>query len=412
MILRAKMVLPVSAPPIENGAVAIEGDTITAVGPSGEIAGGETRDLGEVVLAPGLINAHCHLEYTRMRGELEWRGSFIEWILALVALKKIKTEKDYITGIERGIDELARSGTTTIVNITSFPDLIDTGIPVPLRVIWCLELIDFGRTQSAKAIAQTAMEFIAARPNMAESFGLSPHAPYTASGELYRLAADHARSRHMPLTTHVGESQEEDDMIRRGTGPMYDYFLRAGRGMRDCKRHSPVQLLAAYAVLGENCIAAHANCLSPIDIGLLAKTKASVVHCPKTHRFFRRDTPLIHSFWQQGVNVCLGTDSLASNDTLNMFAEMQTFSRIFPDMSAQEILPMATTAGAKALNLGGKIGSINTGAWADLIAVPLDGNVDPYEAVVYAEKPVTFSMVNGKIIYVPEPPQTSNVKPQ
>src|ERR1017187_6130886 len=124
MILRAKCVLPMDQPLIEDGAVAIEGDTIVAVGKAAEIRaahGGEVRDLGERVLAPGLINAHCHLDYTRLRGEGEFRGSFIEWILRMVIAKQLHPEKEFIGGIQRGIDMLARSGTTTIVNIESFP---------------------------------------------------------------------------------------------------------------------------------------------------------------------------------------------------------------------------------------------------------------------------------------------------
>jgi aminodeoxyfutalosine deaminase len=400
MILRAKLVVPVSQPPIDDGAVVVEGDSIVAVGPTNDVRAqhaGDVRDLGEVALSPGLINAHCHLDYTRMRGEVEWRGSFIEWILQLVALKKLRSEKEYAAAIELGADQLLKTGTTTVVNIELFPAVIDQFGEIPQRVIWCLELSDYGRTDVPQDIAQRALEFIAARPNL--KFGLSPHAPYTVSAELYRLAGRYAKARNIPLTTHLAESQEEDDMIRRGSGHMYDYFLRAGRDMGDCKRVGAVQLLAEYGALGPNCLAAHANCLTPLDVKLLAETGTHVVHCPKTHRFFGRDTPLLGSLKQYGVNFCLGTDSLASNDTLNMFEEMQVLARIFPRMSAEEILPMATINAARALNQPEKLGKIAPGAWADLIAVPLDAAVvDPYEAVVFAEKPVSFSMIAGKAV--------------
>src|SRR5882672_7581697 len=288
-ILRARYVLPMNQPPIEDGAVAIEGDTIVAVGKTAEIRAahtGDVRDLGERVLAPGLINAHCHLDYTRLRSEVEWHGSFTAWILQLVAAKQLHPEKEFVGAIQRGLDMLARSGTTTVVNIESFPGLLDQVLPTKLRVWWCLELIDLNRAEEAKAVAMGALEFIAAHPITRGGFGLSPHAPYTVSGELYRLSAQYAHGRNIPLTTHVAESEEEDDMIRRGTGQMYDYFLRAGRDMGDCKRVGPVQLLAEYGVLGPNCIAAHANCLTPVDVALLKQTGTHIAHCPKTHRFF------------------------------------------------------------------------------------------------------------------------------
>lgn len=403
MILRARYVLPMDQPPIEDGAVVIEGDTVTAVGKTAEIRAahaGELRDLGERVLAPGLINAHCHLELTRLRGEVEWRGSFIEWLLQLVAAKKLHSDKDYLSGFQIGLEQLTGSGTTTIVDVTSMPAILHQILPTKLRVWWCLELIDLNRSEDAKGIATEALEFIAAHPDVRGGFGFSPHAPYTVSAELYRLSAQYSRARNILLTTHLAESQEEDDMIRRGTGSMYDYFLRAQRDMRDCKRTGPSQLLAEFGVLGPNCLAAHANCLTPLDMALLKQTGTHVVHCPKTHRYFHRGTPLVQALREQGINVCLGTDSMASNDTLSMLDEMQTLARMFPRMSAQELLEMATLNGAKALRQEGKLGRIAPGAWADLIAAPLEGpGGDPYEAIVYANKEVSFSMVGGELIF-------------
>jgi len=399
MILRARLVVPMSQPPIDDGAVVVEGDSITAVGPTAEIRtehAGEIRDLGEVALAPGLINAHCHLDYTDMVDQVEWRGSFIEWILQLVALKQLQSDKQYLAAIRSGLDQLLNSGTTTVMNIESFPELIDQVGSTPLRVVWCLELIDYGRTDTPQKIMDGMEEFMATQRGM--NLGLSPHAPYTVSAELYRLAARGAKERGILLTTHLAESQEEDDMIRRGSGHMYDYFLRAGRDMSDCRHVGPVRLLADYGVLGSNCLAAHANHLTPLAMKRLAETGTHVVHCPKTHQFFKRTTPLVELLRDSGINVCLGTDSMASNDTLNMFAEMQQLARIFPLMSAEEILTMATLNAARALNRADTLGQITPGAKADLISVPLDGGIaDAYEAVVFAEKPVVFSMIGGKV---------------
>lgn len=402
MILRAKWVVPVSHPPIENGAVAVEDGTIVAVGPVAEVTaaqGGEIRDLGEAVLAPGLINAHCHLDYTGMLNQVPWHGVFLEWILHLVRLKRIATEEQYLAGIQSGIDQLLRSGTTTVVNIASFPGLIDQLPPTPLRIIWCPELIDFKLTTPPEQFVRETMDLIAREQAGGHVMGLSPHAPYTVSAELYRLSARYARGHHLLCTTHLAESTEEDDMFRRGNGPLYDYFLRAGRDMSDCKRVGVVQLLHELEVLTPRCLAAHANCLTPLDMKLLAESGAHVAHCPKTHRFFHRGLPLVEQLMELGVNICLGTDSLASNDTLDMFAEMQEFARVHPRWPAEKILPLATTNAAKALNQPERFGRIAAGACADLIAVPLNGGlVDPCEAVVFAEKPVNFVMINGKVV--------------
>jgi len=153
-------------------------------------------------------------------------------------------------------------------------------------------------------------------------------------------------------------------------------------------------------VLGPNCLAAHANYLTPLDVTLLKQTGTHVVHCPKTHRFFGRGSPLLDTWKENRINVCLGTDSMASNDTLSLLEEMQTLSHMFPRKSAQELLTLATINGAKALNLREKLGHIGVGAWADLIAAPLDSvGGDPYEAIVYADKQVSFSMVGGEVVF-------------
>ena len=369
MRLRAKWVLPVSAPPIANGVVEITGDTITAVGK----LPGRCHDLGDVVLLPGLINAHCHFDYTRL--PVPYRDSFADWIGDIVAAKAQQTPADYLAGIAAGMMLALLAGTTTVVNIECFPELITQLPSSPLRVIWCPELIDLIRPQELPA----------------EPAGLAPHAPYTVSEELYRRCAQSGRF----ITTHVAESVEEDEMFRQGRGHLYEALRTRGRDMSDCGRVGPVELLHSYGVLGRNCLAVHANCLTAGDVRLLAETGTSVVHCPKTHRYFRRAPAPLPALLAAGVNLCLGTDSLASNDTLDMFAEMRELARVFPDWLPARIVEMATTNAAKALNQSTQLGRLAASAAADLIAVPVDGHTDPYTAVVFAEKPIAFMMMNG-----------------
>ena len=376
MRLAAKWVLPVSAPPIENGVVEISGSTITAVGRHGTA----DIDLGDVVLLPGLINAHCHFDYTHFAGRIPYRGSFTDWIHDIVALKAQQTLPEFSEGIQAGIKLALQTGTTTVVNIESFPELISQIPRPPLRVIWCPELIDLN-------------QIIHVLPE--GSGGLSPHAPYTASAELYRRCAQSGRF----MTTHVAESLDEDAMFRQGRGALYDACRSLGRPMTDCGHSGPVELLHSYGVLGNNCLAVHANCLTESDVQLLAATETSVVHCPKTHRFFERATPPLVRLLQAGVNVCLGTDSLASNSSLNVFAEMRELARVFPQLSPEQILALATIQAARALKMSEPLGQITVGAAADLIAVPVSGHTDPYVAVVFAEKPVTFMMIDGKVVF-------------
>jgi cytosine/adenosine deaminase-related metal-dependent hydrolase len=379
MILRAPVVLPMTRPPITDGAVVVDGTLITAVGTMREIAAthaGEVRDLGDVVLAPGLINAHCHFDYTGFAGKVPYRGSFADWLLDLVALKEETT--DYRAGIQAGIAQSLTAGTTTVINIECFPELIPQLPATPLRIVWCRELID---------LAEPVADVVFDGP-------LAPHAPYTVSAELYRRCA---KSQQF-VTTHLAETEEEDEMFRWGRGRLYEAMARLGRDMADCRHFGPVHLLNDYGVLGPTCLAAHANVLTQADVELLRATGTHVVHCPRSHRFFGRGVPRLPSLLDAGINVCLGTDSLASNDTLDMTAEMREVARNLPQWSAEQILGLATVNAAKALNQPHRLGRITGGAVADVIAVPRAGNVDPYEAVVFAEEPVAFMMIDGKVV--------------
>jgi aminodeoxyfutalosine deaminase len=395
MILRAKWVLPMARPPVADGAVAVEGDRIVAVGPVDEVRaahGGPERDLGEAVLLPGLINAHTHLDYTDLYGQVPWHGTFMDWIIRITETKKKLTPDHYRAAVQNGLNMARAAGTTTVVNVECCPAVIGQVQPAGPRVIWCVELIDLRETKPAADLVDEA----AAAAGVG---GLAPHAPFTASGELYRQSARAARARQWVVTTHVAESAEEDDMFRRGLGIMYERYLRAGRPMADCKHASPVQLLHQYEFLGPDCLAVHANCLTPLDVKLLADTDTSVVHCPITHRFFNRPTPLLDELQAAGVNVCLGTDSLASAAEphgLSLFVEMQELARIFPRMEPARILEMATVNPARALRQADRLGHLAPGATADLIAVDLAGNFDPFEAAVFNERPVRFMMVAGQ----------------
>lgn len=398
MILRAKWVLPMGQPPLANGAVAVDGDRVVAVGPVEEVRqahAGAVRDLGEVVLLPGLINAHAHLDYTDFWGQVPDRGGFMDWIVRITECKQQTTPDQYRTAIAKGLALARTSGTTTLVNIECFPELIAGTAAGGLRVIWCAELLDARATKSPEQLVAEAVA-------VAGVGGLSPHALFTASPELYRRSAFAARSRQWLLTTHVAETAEEDDMFRRGVGPMYDRYFRSGRDMSDCKHASPVQLLDRYGALGPDCLAVHANHLTPLNVRLLADSGTSVVHCPMTHRFFHRPTPVLEALQAAGVNVCLGTDSLAScpgPDGLNLFAEMQELARIFPRMEPIRILNMVTVDAAQALRQPDRLGRIAPGAFADLIAVAAAGQVaDVSETVMFNEHAVVFSMVNGKVV--------------
>ena len=217
MIVRARTVVTMDGPPIENGAVAVSGNRIVDVGRFDDVKtrnAGNTLDLGEQVLLPGLINAHCHLDYTCLRGKIPPQKSFTEWIRTINAEKATLAPKDYIASINEGFAEARRFGTTTIANLTVFPELIPQ-IQPPVRTCWFAELIDIRAPERANELVDAAIE--ALKQN--SSWGLAPHALFTASKYLVSaLRGDRATRPHFTDNTFGRIARRDGDVSspRRG----------------------------------------------------------------------------------------------------------------------------------------------------------------------------------------------------
>lgn len=408
MILRARTILPVSRPPIENGAVHIVGNRLQAVGPWPDVksAGGEEiYDLGEVALLPGLVNAHCHLDYTDMGGQLPPPRTFTDWIPLITAAKTAWSYSDYARSWLHGAQMLLRNGTTTVADIEAMPDLLpELWDATPLRVFSFLEMTGIRARREPAEILREAVEKIDSLAHVRCSASLSPHAPYSTLPELLRHSARLARARRWLLCTHVAESDQEFEMFAHGRGAMYDWLQRNHRDNSDCGLGSPVQHLARNQMLDHNLIAIHANVLAPEDAALLGKYRVNIVHCPGSHAYFRHPTFQRERLAAAGVNLCLGTDSLATirvvgrqRPELNMFEEMQALAAHDKTVAPQEILQMATVNGALALGMKGRIGELIPGAFADLIAIPAEGGSrKAYETVLDHAGPVHASMIDGR----------------
>src|SRR5215470_14988664 len=321
MIVRARTVVTMDGAPIENGAVAISGNRIVDVGKFQAIKtrnSGELVDLGEQALLPGLINAHCHLDYTCLRGKIPPPKSFADWIRAINAEKAKLSPKDYIASINEGFAEAKRFGTTTMANLTAFPELISQ-ISESIRTWWFAELIDVRAPARANELVDLAIESLGG----AENWGLAPHALFTASKALYQRCEEIARQKNFLLTTHLAESREEMKMFREGAGPLYELLKSIGRPVTDCGTKMPLELF--LGTIGDRVLAkwiiAHLNELTKSDFELLerSKTQFHIVHSPRSHDYFGHSRFSFEPLRALGFNICLGTDSLASNQNLSLF---------------------------------------------------------------------------------------------
>ncbi|HWX20338.1 MAG TPA: amidohydrolase family protein [Candidatus Binatia bacterium] len=414
MILRARVVLPISGPAIENGAVQVEGERIGAVGRWRDLAAGNSAnvlDLGEVVVLPGLVNAHCHLDYTHMAGHFSPPKIFTDWLKQITSTKAGWDLADYSASWLSGADMLLRSGTTTVADIEAVPQLLPKmWNSTPLRVLSFLEMIGITSRRTPRAVLKETLQKIASLHHPRCQPALSPHAPYSTLPELLRLSTRTARRRGWRLCIHVAESGLEFAMFTQGSGEMFDWLRRSGRDMSDCGQGSPVQHLERCGVLDDNLLVAHVNYLARADAALLGRRQVSVVHCPRSHSYFRHNSFQLTRLRRAGVNLCLGTDSLASVEAtrrhpaqLNLFDEMRALASREPRLSAKSILQMATVNGARALGMQGRAGELAAGALADLIAVPFPGKVSRvYDAALHHKGDVVASMIGGHWALAPE----------
>ena len=408
MILRAKVVLPITAPPIEDGAVFIAGNQIRSVQPWKNLRPHlreKVTDLGDVILLPGLINAHCHLDYTDMAGALPPPKKFTDWIAGIIAAKSGWGYSDYARSWLRGAHQLLRTGTTTVADIEMMPDLLpEVWDATPLRVFSFLEMTGIRSRRPPKEILREAVEKIESLPHPRNRAWLSPHAPYSTLPELLQRVAVTAGKKKWRVSVHVAESVQEFEMFSHARGDMHDWLRRNERDNSDCGVGSPVAHLARNRLLGENVLAIHVNCLARGDATLLAKNKTSVVHCPRSHDYFKHPPFERARLANAGVNICLGTDSLASvrktgrhKPELDMFAEMRAVAAHDKTISPAEILEMATVNGAGALGLAGQAGELARNAFADLIAISFAGKFSrAHEAVLDHTGSVAASMIDGR----------------
>ena len=430
MIIRARTVVTMDGAPIENGAVAVSGDRIDdsapgsspsrAARPARSAAAGsivdvgkfpevsarysdqEIVDLGEQVLLPGLINAHCHLDYTCLRGKISPQKSFTDWIRAINAEKSRLSPQDYVTSINEGFAEAKRFGTTTIANLTAFPELIRRMPAAPIRTWWFAELIDVRSPDRTNELVDSAVELLKSEQN----YGLAPHALFTASKNLYKCCEEAGDS--ILLTTHLAESREEMEMFSDASGPLYEFLESIGRDMGDCGHGTPLECFlrvtdpSTKRLFGtqneNNCLVAHLNELTESDFELLKKmkTKFHVVHSPRSHDYFGHSRFPFKRLNAIGFSLCLGTDSLASNESLSLFAEMRAFQRNEPAISPEKIFEMVTVNAASALRQQNTLGRIRPGFRADLIAIPCTEDGDLFAEIVAFEGEINWMMVNGK----------------
>ncbi len=408
--IKAGWVLPVTSPPIKDGIVLTDGKAIKAVGSGKELSKfpyDEIIDCSGKIILPGFVNAHSHLELTGFRGKIEKGLSFPDWVRKVVSIRKDITENEIALAIKDGLDELISSGVTTV------GDFSQTGITAKilnergLRGTVFLEFAGFNPEQKDERLRELKEKFnrFSSIFNLQSSIriGVAPHAPYSVSAELLKESHSFAQEKRLPLSIHISEMLEEIEFIKNGSGAMKDLLIDFGvwNDKWMPPQTTPVQYLQNMEIL-KGAIGIHLNIVTEDDIRILKENNVSVVYCPGSNKWFGRNWKYpLREFLNNGINVAIGTDSLSSNEKLNMFHEMRIIKENFPDLENNIILKMATVNGAKAIGFEGEAGEIAIGRKADIIGIDIkDSSIkDPADYVINSAEKVSFSMINGEVIY-------------
>ena len=376
-------VCPIDQPPIRDAVIAVEDGIIQSITPGSRIPAPGSRDLGNVAILPGLVNAHTHLELSWLRERVPPANQFTDWVKTLIAIRR-GTEQlitpDVVTSVHGAIRELRASGTAAVGDITNSLAAVEPMKAANLSGVVFHELLGFQERDGAVIEATRPMRDAAARHGIRIS--LAPHAPYSTSVELFKAIRGAVSASECPiLSVHLGESMEEVELLEKGTGPWRDMLETIGKwrddwGVPAC---GPVQFLDRHGVIDARTLVVHGVQFDDVALARLRQIGATLVACPRSNRWVGAGYPPIDRFYASGVAIAVGTDSLASVEDLNLFSELKTMRWLAPKVPARKILESATLVGAKALGLESDLGSIAPGKRAELICVQLPAVLDDVE---------------------------------
>ena len=398
MILRAKYVMPNSRTVIEDGAVVIRGSKIVDIGryPTVRSSGAPPiHALGEVVLIPGLVNAHTHLDLTSSADSVQRTPKFTDWVFQIVGKRNPSTIEP---SIREGVQQSLAGGVTTVGDIDGTGGSVQVLRDTPIRKVVFCEALGFSGEHAATGLARLTAYLDS--PPVSDSLltpALSPHAPYSTSADIYRQCVVSGLS----VCTHIAETEEELEFLSSGTGAFVGYLEAFGISTAGWRppQATPMQYMKTLGVLRKSSLLAHCNYLTDADVTILAESGASVVFCPRSHHYFyHTDHPVVQLI-ERGINIAIGTDSLASNWSLSLLDELKFLARTQPCIRPETLFDMVTYNGAKALGLE-RVGRLEKGSQADIIAIQIPNDARPtIEQILDSSSENLLTVVGGKVCY-------------
>lgn len=406
-LLSASWVLPVVSPPLQDGAVFISGGKIGGVGPSSILKERYSAfpifNYPDEALMPGLVNVHTHLEYTAL-GTLLAGNGFIPWILDLIEKSRAMGPEERLQSALLGCRKMLENGITTVGEVsfsgeTSLEAMKQTGLKgtIYLEIFGTRDRYD---NEAFLPIIQRVERLREKAEGTGIRIGLSPHSPYTVSPALWRRVMAYAEQEGLPLTYHLSESLEETQLIEKGTGPFKEVFYPALGITPPSTIPSglpPGEYLGRHGLLSD-ALAVHGLEFSEKEMALLMKEGVALALCPGSNLHLHGKLPNVAEMARSGLLLGLGTDSLASNPSLDLLREMKLLQGALRGMEGTELLKMGTANGARLLGLDTVAGTLEPGKKADLIGVSLGGTLERNDLLnkIFGGK-VLFTLSNGRL---------------
>lgn len=373
----ARWIVPITSPILENGCVEVAGDTVIALHAE-RPTGVKVKELGDVALLPGLINAHTHLEFSAVAEPLgNPTAPFDQWIGEVMRYRRSQAGNAAFsigTAVESGLQESEKAGVIALGEITTNWELVDCYAGSEMEVVSLREVINF----SAAAVSRTTADvesYLCRLRNGGVAVGISPHAPYTVHWDQLRSLCDLSRQYSVPCVMHLAETKEEGELIATRSGVLRDMLGRLGM-WEDSAIPESVSYLDYVQMLATSwrALLVHGNYLSAELHPFLGtvRDRVTVCYCPRTHAWFGHERYRLESMLECGVRVCLGTDSRASNPDLSLVAELQFVAEKYSQLNLLPLLEMATTNAAFALGLENRFGFLNQGSTSRVLAVPVN----------------------------------------
>ena len=413
-LLRAAIVLPIAGPPIRDGAVGIRDGRLAAVGAWPEVRdawpAGPVLDLGPAALLPGLVNAHTHLELSGLGPPAGIPKDFAGWIVDLIRRRRAADPGALAAAARQAAQVMVRSGTTAIGDISATGLAIGPLCEAGLRGVVFHEVLGFDPARAEALLAEAERGLLALAEALRGSRllpGLTPHTLYTSSEALIRGCLAAARARGLRACLHVAEDPAEVEFTRAGGGRLRE-LLHAFVGWADltppARGQRPLEFLDTLSGLADDVLLVHAVQATAPEIGRMAAAGAPVAHCPRSNALLGVGVAPVPALLGRGVTVGLGTDSLASNWSLNLWDEIRFAHRLHAGrVPPGQWLALATRGGARALGLDREVGTLEVGKAADVtaVALPSEAMAEPVAWLAGGDGAVEvlLTMVAGQVLF-------------